>query len=68
MHTSLKRSGSPRPKKDRVPESADEVMLFTLFDVKGVVHHEYFPPRTAITAAFYKDVLRRLPDSFDSNE
>jgi hypothetical protein len=39
------------------------VMLTVLFDVRGVVHHEYASQGTTITKEYYQEVLHRLCDS-----
>jgi hypothetical protein len=53
-------SSSSRPKKSRETKSNIKVMLVTLFDDEGIVHREFVPTGTSVTAAFYVDVLTRL--------
>jgi transposase len=38
-------------------------MLVAIFDDEGIVHHEFVPTGTSVTAAFYLDVLTRLRKS-----
>jgi histone-lysine N-methyltransferase SETMAR len=38
-------------------------MLVTFFDDEGIVHREFVPTGTSVTAAFYMDVLTRLRES-----
>jgi hypothetical protein len=56
-------SSSPRPKKSRATKSNIKVILVAFFDDEGIVHREFVPTGTSVTAAFYVDVLRRLSES-----
>jgi hypothetical protein len=38
-------------------------MLVAFFDDEAIVHPEFVPTGTSVTAAFYMDVLTRLPES-----
>jgi hypothetical protein len=38
-------------------------MIFTFFDVKGIVHIEFVPTDKTVNSAFYCDVLRRLREN-----
>jgi len=40
-----KSPGSPRPKKARQSRSTTKSMLIVFFDIRGIVHHEFAPPR-----------------------
>jgi hypothetical protein len=33
------------------------------FNVKGIVHHEFVPPKMTVNSDFYCDVLRRLREN-----
>ena len=57
-HTSV----SPYPKKARMSKSKVKTMLIVVFDIKGVVHHEFIPPGQPSTPNFM------LKCSRDSNE
>jgi hypothetical protein len=37
-----------------------KVILVTFFDDEGIVHREFVPTGTTVTAAFYMDVLMHL--------
>ena len=54
---------SPRPKKARQCRSSIKKMLIVFFDWKGVVHHEFVPPRQTVNKEFYLDVHRRLREA-----
>jgi hypothetical protein len=56
-------SSSPRPKKSRAEKYNFKVMLVEFFDDEGIVHREFVPTGTSVTAAFYVDVLTRLSES-----
>ena len=49
-----------RPKKASVQCSQVKVMLITLFDYQGMVHHEFVPQGQTVNQHFYKEVLTRL--------
>ena len=51
---------SPRPKKARQVRSATKTMLIIFFDIRGIVHHEFVPPKRTVNSELYCDVLRRL--------
>jgi hypothetical protein len=53
-------SSSKRPKKSRGTKSNIKVMLVAFFDDEGIVHREFVPTGTSVTAAFYVDVLTLL--------
>jgi hypothetical protein len=55
-----KSPSSPRAKKVRQVWSSTKSMLIVLFDMKGIVHHEFVPPNTTVNSDFYCDVLRHL--------
>jgi [histone H3]-lysine36 N-dimethyltransferase SETMAR len=38
-------------------------MLICFFDVRGVVHSEFVPPKQTVNQAFYLEVLKRLRNS-----
>lgn len=54
---------SPRPKKARMSRSRVKTLLVTFFDSKGLVHREYLPEGTTVSATIYIQILRRLKDS-----
>jgi hypothetical protein len=41
----------------------DREHVHCFFDVKGIVHREFVPPRTTVNADFYCDILRRLREN-----
>jgi hypothetical protein len=45
-------NSSPRPKKCRATKSNIKVMLVTFFDDERIVHREFVPTGTSVTAAF----------------
>jgi hypothetical protein len=60
-------SSSPRPKKSRATKFNIEVMLVAFFDDEGIVHREFVPTGTSVTAAFYVDVLTRMRENVRQN-
>jgi hypothetical protein len=53
----------PQNKKDAAgPEFNKEHARF-LFDMKGIIHHEFVPPNTKINSNSYSDVLRCLREN-----
>jgi hypothetical protein len=54
---------SPRAKKARQVLSSTKSMLIVFFDVKGIVHREFVPPKMTVNSDFYCDVLRRLREN-----
>ena len=57
---------SPRPKKARQVRSATKTMLIIFFDIRGIFHHEFVPPKRTVNSELYCDVLRRLKE--DAND
>jgi histone-lysine N-methyltransferase SETMAR len=53
-----KRPQSPRARKAWQVRSSTKSMLIVFFDVKGIAHHEFVPPNTAVNSHLYSDVLR----------
>ncbi|PNF23608.1 hypothetical protein B7P43_G04760 [Cryptotermes secundus] len=53
-------SASPCPKNARMSKSEVNVMLIVLFDMGGLVHHEFVPNGTTINVKLYVQVLKRL--------
>ena len=51
---------SPRPKKACMQHSQVKVMLITIFDHQGMVHHKFVPQGQTVNQHFYKEVLTRL--------
>jgi len=56
-------SSSPRPKKVRQVKSNIKTMLIALFDIDGLVHHEFVPTGQTVNKEFYKTVLQCLRDA-----
>jgi hypothetical protein len=54
---------SPRPKKARQVKSKVKSMLIIFFDIKGIVHKEFFLASQAVNSAYYCDVLQRLHEN-----
>jgi hypothetical protein len=52
-----KHPGSPCTKKARKSRSKIKTMLIVLFDIRGVVHHEYVPAGQTVNAKLYVEVL-----------
>jgi len=48
---------SPRPKKARQVKSNLKSMIFTFFDIKGIVHKEFVPTGQTVNSGFYSEVL-----------
>ncbi|UYV74475.1 CPD [Cordylochernes scorpioides] len=55
--------GEPRFKKARMIKSKLKCLLFTFFDVKGLVHYEFVPEGQTINQHYYPDVSRRLREA-----
>jgi histone-lysine N-methyltransferase SETMAR len=55
-----KSPGSPRMKKARQSRSTTKSMPIMFFEIRGIVHHEFFPESQTVNAEFYCNVLRRL--------
>jgi hypothetical protein len=45
------------------PEFSKEHAHCFFFDVKGIVHREFVPPKMTVNSDFYCDVLRRLREN-----
>ncbi len=58
-----KGSRDERPQKAKRQRAERKTMLTTFFDVKGVVHTEFLPPRETVDADLYCDTLRRLKEA-----
>jgi hypothetical protein len=56
----LTQSTSPRTKKARMSKSQMMTMLITFFDIKGIVHFEFFPQDQAVNRAYHVGTLKRL--------
>jgi hypothetical protein len=54
---------SPRSNKTRAAKSNIKFMSVAFFDNEGIMHHEFVPGGTSVTAAFYKDDLTPLRGS-----
>jgi hypothetical protein len=54
---------SPRPKKARQLKSEVKSMIIIFFDIKGIVHKEILLAGQTISAAYYCNILRRLPEN-----
>ena len=54
---------SPRLKKVRQVHSNIKSMLIIFFDIRGIVHKEFVPPRQTVNGNFYFEVLRRLRET-----
>lgn len=39
------------------------IMLIYFFDMNGIVHKEFIPPRQTVNQQFYLEVLRRLREN-----
>jgi hypothetical protein len=53
---------SPRPKKARQSHSATKSILIMLFDIQGIVHHEFATKGQTMNAEFYCIVLHHLTE------
>ncbi|XP_033229673.1 protein GVQW3-like [Belonocnema kinseyi] len=51
---------SPRQKKARMSKNRIKAMLIVFFNVRSVVHFEFIPEGTTVTAKVYLEVLKRL--------
>lgn len=51
---------SPRPTKLRFQKSKVKTMLIIFFDSRGIIHKEFVPQGTTVTASYYVGVLDRL--------
>ena len=58
-----KSPSSPRPKKAPQVRSNIKSMLICFFDIKGIIHKEFVPPRLTVNGLFYCEVLRRLREN-----
>jgi hypothetical protein len=58
-----KSPNSPRPKKARQVKRKVRSMLIIFFDIKGIVHKEFFLAGQTLNSAYYCDVLRRLREN-----
>jgi len=56
------RSGSPRPKKFRVPTSAGKVLASIFWDQDGILLIDYLPKGQTINAEYYSSLLVQLKD------
>jgi hypothetical protein len=56
-------STSPRPKKSRATKFNIKVILVAFVDDEGIVHSEFVPTETSVTAAVYVDVLTGVRES-----
>jgi histone-lysine N-methyltransferase SETMAR len=54
---------SPRPKKVRQVRSNMKVMLMVVFDIKGVVHHEFLHQGPTVNRWYYHEMLKRLREN-----
>ena len=55
-------SGSPRPKKFRVQESAGKVLASVFWDQDGILRMDYLPKGQTINAEYYSSLLVQLKD------
>jgi hypothetical protein len=53
----------PKPKKPRQVKSKVKSMLIIFFDIKRIVHQEYFLTGHTVNSASYCKVLRRLREN-----
>jgi hypothetical protein len=63
MNRKQKTSQSQRPKKARQVKSNIKNMLIAIFDIEGLVHHEFVPSGQTVNKEFYKTVLQRFRDA-----
>ncbi|UYV83854.1 hypothetical protein LAZ67_X000432 [Cordylochernes scorpioides] len=55
--------GEPKPKKARFTKSKVKTLLVTLFDINGLVHHEFIPFGRTINQEVYLGIMRRLREA-----
>jgi len=55
-------SGSPRPKKFRLPKSAGKVLASIFWDQDGILLIDYLPEGQTINAEYYPSLLVQLRD------
>ena len=58
-------SGSPRPKKFRVQESAGKVFASIFWDQDGILLIDYLPKEDTFNAEYYSNLLVQLKDIFE---
>ena len=56
-------TSSSQPKKAQQVKSNIKTMLIALFDIDGLVLHEFIPTGQMVNKEFYKTVLQRLRDA-----
>jgi hypothetical protein len=54
---------SPRAKKAQQVRSSTKSMLIVFFNLKEIVHREFFPPNTMVNSDFYCDILRQVREN-----
>ena len=57
-----RRSGSPQPKKFRVPKSTGKVLVSIFWDQGGILLIDYLPNGQTINAEYYSSLLVQLKD------
>ncbi|UYV73168.1 hypothetical protein LAZ67_10002077 [Cordylochernes scorpioides] len=55
--------GQPKPKKARFTKSKVKTLLVTIFDINGLVHHEFIPFERTINQEVYLGIMRRLREA-----
>ncbi|UYV83427.1 hypothetical protein LAZ67_23000974, partial [Cordylochernes scorpioides] len=55
--------GEPKPKKARFTKSKVKTLLVTIFDINGLVHHEFIPFRRTINQEVYLGIMRLLREA-----
>jgi hypothetical protein len=50
----------PRPKKAWQVSSSVKTIIISFFDVDGILHRQFVPPRQTVNQQFYLNVLKQL--------